>query len=136
MSEFTEVKPKSDKQKKSVLRSLNKVLKSAAEGVNFNLGNLVRQMPFIFFIALLAILYIANTYYAEKTIREINQTKKELKDLRAEYISTKSELMFSSRQSEISRLVSDLEIKESKVPPRKIVVTKKKISQWKNRKNR
>jgi ABC-type transport system involved in cytochrome bd biosynthesis fused ATPase/permease subunit len=126
MSEFTEVKPKSDKQKKSVLRTLNKSLKSAAEGINFNLGNLVRQMPFIFFIALLAILYIANTYYAEKTIREINQTKKELKDLRAEYIYTKSELMFSSRQSEISRLVSDLEIKESKVPPRKIVVTKKK----------
>jgi len=130
MSEFTEMNPKSDKQKKSVLRTLNKAMKSAVEGVNFNLGNLVRQIPFIFFIALLTILYIANTYYAEKTIREINQTKKELKDLRAEYIYTKSELMFSSRQSEISRLVSDLEIKESKVPPRKIVVSKRKnISQ-------
>jgi hypothetical protein len=126
MSEFTEVKPKSDKQKKSVLRTLNKAMKSAVEGVNFNLGNLVRQMPFIFFIGLLAILYIANTYYAEKTIREINQTKKELKDLRAEYIYTKSELMFSSRQSEISKMVADMEIKQSVVPPRKITESKKK----------
>ena len=126
MSEFTDVKPRSDKQKKSVLRTVNKALKSAVEGVNFNLGNLVRQMPFIFFIALLAILYIANTYYAEKTIREINQTKKELKDLRSEFIYTKSELMFSSRQSEISKMVADMQIKESTVPPRKIVVTKTK----------
>ena len=126
MSEFTDVKPKSDKQKKSVLRTLNKAMKSAVEGVNFNLGNIVRQMPFIFFIALLAILYIANTYYAEKTIREINQTKKELKDLRSEYIYTKSELMFSSRQSEISKMVADMQINESTVPPRKIVVNKKK----------
>ena len=126
MSEFTEVKPKSDKQKKSVLRTLNKVMKSAVEGVNFNLGNLVRQMPFIFFIGLIAILYIANTYYAEKTIREINQTKRELKDLRAEYIYTKSELMFSSRQSEISKMVADMEIKQSVVPPRKITETKRK----------
>lgn len=126
MSEFTDVKPKSDKQKKSVLRTLDKAMKSAVEGVNFNIGNIVRQMPFIFFIGLLAILYIANTYYAEKTIREINQTKRELKDLRAEYIYTKSELMFSSRQSEISKMVADMEIKQSVVPPRKITETKKK----------
>ena len=127
MSEFTEVNHKNEKQKKkSVLRSLNKAMKSAVEGVNFNIGNIVRQMPFIFFIGLLAILYIANTYYAEKTIREINQTKKELKDLRAEYIYTKSELMFSSRQSEISKMVADMEIKQSVVPPRKITESKKK----------
>ena len=126
MSEFTEVNTKGDKQKKSVLRMLNKAMKSAVEGVNFNIGNIVRQMPFIFFIGLIAILYIANTYYAEKTIREINQTKRELKDLRAEYIYTKSELMFSSRQSEISKMVVDMEIKQSVVPPRKITETKKK----------
>src|SRR6185295_18403657 len=126
MSEFTEVNTKCDKQQKSVLRMLNKAMKSAVEGVNFNIGNVVRQMPFIFFIGLIAILYIANTYYAEKTIREINQTKRELKDLRAEYIYTKSELMFSSRQSEISKMVVDMEIKQSVVPPRKITETKKK----------
>jgi hypothetical protein len=34
--------------------------------------------------------------------------------------------MFSSRQSEISNMVSDMAIKESTVPPRKITVTKTK----------
>ena len=126
MSEAIEMNPKSDKQKKSVLRSANKMLKSLGEGLTINMGSVVRQIPFIFFLALMAILYIANTYYAEKTIREINQTKKDLKDLRAEYIYTKSELMFSSRQSEISKMVSEMEIKESTVPPRKIPVTKTK----------
>ena len=126
MRDTIEMNPKSDKQKKSVLRSANKMLKSLGEGFTINMGSVVRQIPFIFFLALMAILYIANTYYAEKTIREINQTKKDLKDLRAEYIYTKSELMFSSRQSEISKMVSEMEIKESTVPPRKIPVTKTK----------
>ena len=126
MSEAIEMNPANEKQKKSLLRSLNRILKSVVEGVNINIGSVVRLLPFIFFLALIAILYIANTYYAEKTIREINQTKKELKDLRAEYIYTKSELMFSSRQSEISKMVSEMEIKESTVPPRKIPVTKTK----------
>ncbi|MBK5283878.1 MAG: hypothetical protein JJE25_00615 [Bacteroidia bacterium] len=126
MSEAIEMNTGKEKQKKSVLRSTNKILKSLGEGFTLNMETIVRQMPFIFFLALMAILYIANTYYAEKTIREINQTKKELKDLRAEYIYTKSELMFSSRQSEISKMVSEMEINESTVPPRKINVTKTK----------
>jgi len=126
MSEAIEMNTGKEKQKKSVLRSTNKILKWLGEGFTLNMETIVRQMPFIFFLALMAILYIANTYYAEKTIREINQTKKELKDLRAEYIYTKSELMFSSRQSEISKLVSGMEINESTVPPRKISVTKTK----------
>ena len=126
MSEAIEMNPGREKQKKSLLRVLNKQLKSIADGVNINMETIVKQMPFIFFLALIAILYIANTYYAEKTIREINQTKRELKDLRAEYIYTKSELMFSSRQSEISKMTADMAIKESVVPPRKLLITKTK----------
>ena len=126
MSEAIEMNPGREKQKKSVLRALNRQLKSIADGININMETIVKQIPFIFFLALIAILYIANTYYAEKTIREINQTKRELKDLRAEYIYTKSELMFSSRQSEISKMTADMAIKESVVPPRKLLITKTK----------
>ena len=120
-----EVKQEDSKQKKSALRSANKLAKSIVEGVNINQETVVRQIPFVLFLALIAILYIANSYYAEKTIRDINKVKNELKDLRAEYIYTKSELMFSSRQSEVAVMVTDQEIKESTVPPQTIIVTKK-----------
>src|SRR5689334_2718998 len=121
-----EKKEKEDsKQKKSALRSANKLAKSLVESSNINLESIVRQVPFILFLAFIAMLYISNTYYAEKTVRDINKTKDELKDLRAEYIYTKSELMFSSRQSEVAAMVADQQIKESTVPPQTITVTKK-----------
>ena len=120
-----EIKKEDSKQKKSALRSANKLAKSLVEGVNINLETVVRQIPFILFLALIAILYITNSYYAENTVREINKVKNELKDLRAEYIYGKSELMFSSRQSEVAAMVADQEIKESTVPPQTIIVTKK-----------
>jgi len=120
-----EIKKEDSKQKKSALRSANKLAKSLVEGVNINLETVVRQIPFVLFLALIAILYIANSYYAENTVRDINKAKNELKDLRAEYIYTKSELMFSSRQSEVATMVADQQIKESTVPPQTIIVDKK-----------
>ena len=120
-----EIKKEDSKQKKSALRAANKLAKSIVEGVTINQETVVRQIPFVLFLALIAILYIANSYYAEKTIRDINKVKNELKDLRAEYIYTKSELMFSSRQSEVAVMVADQEIKESTVPPQTIIVAKK-----------
>jgi len=117
-----EIKKEDSKQKKSALRSANKMAKSIVESANISLESVVRQMPFILFLALIAVLYIANSYYAEKTIRDINKIKSEVKDLRAEYIYTKSELMFSSRQSEVATMVAGQEIKESTVPPQTIVI--------------
>ncbi len=63
----------------------------------------IKHLPFILFLALIAIFYIANGYYADDKIREFNKITNELKELRSEYISTKSELMFASKQSEIAK---------------------------------
>ena len=113
------------KQKKTVLRSANRAAKTLVESANISMESIVRQVPFVLFLALMALLYISNSYYAENTIRDINKIKAEVKDLRAEYIYTKSELMFSSRQSEVAAMVAGQQIKESTVPPQTIIVTKK-----------
>ena len=85
-------------------------------------------MPFILFLTVIAMFYITNSFYAERTIRDIDQTKKELKEKRAEFISTKSKLMINSMQSEVAQHASAaaFEIKESTVPPKKIVVERGK----------
>jgi len=83
---------------------------------------LVKGMPFIFFWMGLALVYIANSYQAERTIREIDSISKELKTLRTEHITESSELMFVCKQSEVARVVGDQGIKESVVAPRKIIV--------------
>ena len=69
----------------------------------FSKDMLVKVMPYIFFLTLIALVYIANSYYAERTIRDIDAISKELKTLRTEYITGKSELMIVSKQSEIAR---------------------------------
>lgn len=82
----------------------------------------VQHVPFILFLGLIAILYIANGYYADDKIREENKTKNEIKELRTEYISTTSEKMFISKQSEVAKAVLPLGLKEPVVAPMKIEI--------------
>jgi hypothetical protein len=82
----------------------------------------LKHLPFLLFLAFIAILYIANGYYADDKIREANKVSNQLKELRSEYISTKSELMFASKQSEVARSAEELGLKEPVVPPVKIEV--------------
>lgn len=86
---------------------------------------LVRFMPFVFFLTFLAVIYIANSYVAENTVRKIDQTEKDLKELRSEYISGKAELMFRSKQTEVAAAVEPMGLKESTTAPRKIIVKSK-----------
>jgi len=76
---------------------------------------------FLLYAALLAIIYIANTYNTEKKFKAIERTKSELKELRYEYITAKSALMFQGRQSEISRRAAKLGLREASMPPYKIL---------------
>ena len=80
------------------------------------------MMPFILFLTILILFYIGNSYYAERTIREINSVKNDLKDKRAEFISTSSELMFRTKQSEVAKAIAPMNIKESTEPQKKITV--------------
>jgi len=77
-----------------------------------NYQSLVRQIPFILFLAFLAVLYIYNGHYADKTIRNINLTAKEVKELRYEYIAVKSKVMYQSKQSELVKAAEPLGLKE------------------------
>ena len=77
-----------------------------------NYQSIVKQIPFFLFLALLAIIYIYNGHYADNTIRNINRTAKEVKELQHEYKTVKSEVMFRSKQSELAKAVEPLGLKE------------------------
>lgn len=84
--------------------------------------DLLQTMPFMLFLTLLAVVYIANNYMAEKTLRKIDAVDKEIQTLRSEHISLKSELNFLSNQSAVARSVEPYGIRESIVAPKKIIV--------------
>src|SRR3990170_4007741 len=88
----------------------------------FEEGFPVKYLPKILFAMVLGLMYISNTHYAEKTVRKINIIQTEVEDLRADYTTLKSDLMFASKQSEVAKKVKSLDIKESLTPPHKIEV--------------
>lgn len=81
------------------------------------------MMPFIIFLSMLAMVYIANRHFAEKNIRGIDKLSKEVKELSWDYKTLKADLMLKSTQTEVARQVDTLGLKEPVDPPKKIVVT-------------
>ena len=77
-----------------------------------NYQSIVKQVPFFLFLAVLAVVYIYNGHNADKTIRSINRTAKEVKELQWEYKTVKGEVMFKSKQSELAKAVEPLGLKE------------------------
>lgn len=82
-----------------------------------NYQSVVKQVPFFLFLALLAVVYIYNGHYADKTIRQINRTSKEVKELQYEFIDVKSKVMGQSKQSELVKTVEPLGLKELTTSP-------------------
>lgn len=80
----------------------------------------IRLIPFILYLMLLAIVHIANSYRAEKTWFEINALKSQMDELKYHYITSKSELMSVGRQSEVARRLKDKGLKEATIPPVKL----------------
>lgn len=84
---------------------------------------IVSNIPFYFFISAMAIVYIANGHYADKTMREINMTEKNLKEMEYEFKTVKQEVIFRSKESELAKAVEPLGLKPLLVPPVRIVDT-------------
>lgn len=78
---------------------------------------IMKNISFFLFLAALAVVYIYNGHYADKIVRDINRTNKELKELQYEYKTLKSEVMFRSKQSELAKAVEPFGLKELTQPP-------------------
>jgi Bacteriodetes cell division protein (FtsL-like) len=84
----------------------------------------LNNLPFFIFLAVLALFYISNTYYTEKTFKQIEKIKNELKELRYQSITTKAKMLDISKQTEIAKKVGQLGIRETTTPPYKIFYSK------------
>ena len=120
------IEPKANAAKPTKQGKGNSVFSGIEKGLNlesyFEEGFPIQYLPKILFVLFLCLVYIGNTHYAEKTIRRINHIQAEVEDLRADYTTLKSDLMFASKQSEVAKKVNNLGLKESLTPPTKVVV--------------
>ncbi len=94
-----------------------------------NYQSVVKQVPFFLFLSLLAVLYIYNGHYSYRLIRDINRTSKEVKEQQYEYKMIKGEVLFRSKQSEISKAVEPLGLKETTEWPAVLIDTSSTVAQ-------
>ncbi len=85
---------------------------------------ILKNLPFLVFLGFLAVIYIANSHYAERNVRKIQVLQKDLKELRWFYMSLQSENMVNSMQSEVVDKVADDGLKLQRGQVKKIVVSK------------
>ncbi|MEP6711449.1 MAG: FtsL-like putative cell division protein [Ferruginibacter sp.] len=92
----------------------------------FNYKWIVKNIPFFLFLAGLAVLYIYNGHHADKLIRKIGISEKNIKELEYEYKTIKSDVIFRSKASELVKAVEPLGLKEQKLPPVLLTDSEKK----------
>ena len=91
----------------------DEMLKKASDFSFFiDKDNLSKLMP-----PIIIVVYIALSHFHVKSLREKEELKNELTELRSEYISVKSSLMKQSNQSSVAKRLSTDEIKELRTPP-------------------
>jgi len=133
-NKFKEQSKPEEPKKEEKSEKGNKVVRSVANVVSGSFLSkeaTLKNLPFIFFLSFLAVCYIANGYYADDQVRKVNRLSNEIKELRTQYIVVKDSLVIKSKQTEVAKALvkQGTEIKESVVPPKKIVISKEPLKQ-------
>jgi len=85
-----------------------------------------KNWRFILFIVALMLLMIASSHSSDKKVMEIAAINKEIKELRAEFVDTRSISMKMRLESTVRKKVGEQGLKPSENPPYVIKVTSKK----------
>lgn len=110
------------KRKSSGGNIVTRTLGSVMSGSFLSKDSAINALPFMIFLTLVALFYIANGYYAEEQIRQQNQLTGELKELRSEFIISKSVLSTVNLQTSVRDRVLPMGLKESVVNPPSIIL--------------
>jgi len=78
-------------------------------------------LRFIIFLALIGMVYIGNSHYAERQVKEIELLEKDVKELKSKYLLRKSTLSAGTRFSELKPVVDTLGLKPQVQPPHRLV---------------
>ena len=110
--------------KQEIRESSKFSLKDLLGGKYLERDVVLRQIPFLLFVTAAILLYIFNQYRGENVMRQIMTLEKDIREMRAEAVSTAFDLQELSKQSEVKQMIIDLELplQEAKTPPYKIVM--------------
>lgn len=115
-------KPSKKTKPKAAFRLLHNIL----DGTILTREKFVNSLPFAFYLVFLIIIYIAINFKTEKKLIEISNINKQLKELRFEYITSKSKVMQLKHSSAVANKLLERGIKIPVEQPEKIQIVNKK----------
>lgn len=122
-SEKTKTKKSGRKKKSTDDRiSESRTLNQLMNGDFLTKKYVVDNFPFIAFVGFLIVMLIAKGYYVQGLNNNIEKTKIELGEINAQKVTFGSELHLKKRRKNMLEKLESKGLKESSVPPRKIVV--------------
>lgn len=83
--------------------------------------------PLVILATFMSLVYIGNTYYAVRVLRQTNKLQRSIKELDYERVNSKAEFLDSSKQSRLIKRLKTMGIAESLEPPVKITVSAKEM---------
>ncbi|NND95425.1 MAG: hypothetical protein HKN45_11215 [Flavobacteriales bacterium] len=116
-------KYRKEKKKKEVKESrVRRGLLGLLNGTFLAKDRVLDHMPFMLFIVGVSILYISYGYHAESTVKRMYQLETELKDIKSQDLTLKSDLEQVKQQSNVAYAIKAMGLKESVVQPFKVKV--------------
>jgi hypothetical protein len=85
-------------------------------------GTLYRNLPFVYYLAFLGVIYIAFGHYAERNMRTIDRLQDDLQEQRWQYMSVHSEVMRAGSRGRIAKSVSEAGLVAPRVAPHELIV--------------
>jgi len=94
--------------------------KSIVSGDFLSDGRVMRNLPYLAFVAFLMVIYVAYGYYADHVIRDLANEEKRSEELYSELQSLMEVYDMESLQSKVASEIEVRDIYEAKDPPRTI----------------
>ena len=86
----------------------------------------LKNWVFILFLTFLALIMISSSHRVDKKVQKIAKLTKQRKELRAQFVATRSDLMKMKMESAIVEKLEKRDLQVSNVPPIKIKILTKK----------
>ncbi len=117
-----------EKENESPEQNESSIFRGIIDGTLLTRKKVIQQLPFVFFLVFLSVVYISNRYHAETLRNRIEDLRETTNELRSQAIFVSSELMKLSRQTEVADEMQrkGLDLKESVEPPKKIELKEEK----------
>ncbi len=88
----------------------------------FKDGVPVEYFKYVVFIMFLGLFYVWLTHKSDRLVRQYENAKSEVKDLKTDYTTLKKSYMYGSKQTEVAKQVKELGLEPSNQPPYKLRV--------------